>query len=296
MFKKLFISPIVRMILVFVLITLLSFIFPATRALANDFLGLFRVQRVVVLPIDSFGMEKTIGTETFGSALSKLISNSTLVIDEAEEPVFVADIEQANKIANFEARLPKDFIPSEITVFDSTSFVITIDRFKAQSLLDSAGRNDIQLPDEIDGAEILVNIPSAIRVNLGNCNEVDVISINCILFSQMPSPTADVPDDLNMSELIKISLELSGMDNQKADEFVSNLDWTTTLIIPIPTYSTIEQDIIVDGVSGKLIQKTGQTEAEARYILLWVKDGVIYAISGSGTDAMFALVIADTLP
>jgi len=49
----------------------------------------------------------------------------------------------------------------------------------------------------------------------------------------------------------------------------------------------------VDGVSGTLIQQ-GPTDYAGEYLLVWVKDGVLYALTGPGT-ADEALQIGNSL-
>ena len=60
------------------------------------------------------------------------------------------------------------------------------------------------------------------------------------------------------------------------------MDWTTTLVIPIPRYGTRYQDVLVDGVNGTLIQHDA-ADYTAQYLLVWVKDGMLYALTGPGT-------------
>jgi hypothetical protein len=50
----------------------------------------------------------------------------------------------------------------------------------------------------------------------------------------------------------------------------------------------------VDGVTGKLIQRV--TDYAPEYALIWVKDGIIYGLSGTGTDTAPAFAIAEALP
>ena len=45
---------------------------------------------------------------------------------------------------------------------------------------------------------------------------------------------------------------------------------------------------------GKLIVRESNHSPE--YALLWVKDGIVYAISGTGADTSSAFAIANTLP
>jgi hypothetical protein len=81
------------------------------------------------------------------------------------------------------------------------------------------------------------------------------------------------------------------MSPDEAAHFSSNIDWTTTLVIPIPLYGTQYKELPVDGVTGTLILTEGEIY---QYLLMWVKDGMIYALSGPG-DSSTALSIAASI-
>jgi hypothetical protein len=116
---------------------------------------------------------------------------------------------------------------------------------------------------------------------------------DCIIFAQMPSPLVNTPEGVDMAQLAQIGLEFSGMSRAEAAAFTATVDWTSTLVVPIPRGEATYEDVSVDGVTGKLIQRTSEYSPE--YALLWVKDGIVYAISGSGTDASRAFEIVDAL-
>ena len=116
---------------------------------------------------------------------------------------------------------------------------------------------------------------------------------DCIIFTQMPSPVVNTPDGLDMAQLAQIGLEFSGMTKEEAAAFTATVDWTSTLVVPIPRNAATYQDVSVDGVTGKLIQHDSEYAKE--YMLLWVKDGMVYSITGSGSDSSSALKIAAAL-
>jgi hypothetical protein len=307
MLKKWFAFPVVRYGAIAILALALLMAFPTTRALAGRLLNLFRVQQVAVLPIDSTGLENMTGNSALGSQLSKLISDSTKVTEKPGKPVVVASVDEAKSAAGFNVRLPADQNPSRIYVTDPSAFTLTVDRTKAQAFIESAGRNDLVLPQSVDGAEISVSIPASVNAAFGKCPELqtdktDVKGMeqdmgkdypDCIIFTQMPSPLVNAPADLNMAQLAQIGLEFSGMSQEEAAAYTATVDWTSTLVIPVPRRATSE-DVSVDGVTGKLIQRV--TDYAPEYALVWVKDGIIYGLSGTGTDTAPALAIAKALP
>ena len=309
MLKKWFSFPVVRAGAIAVLAFALLMAFPTTRAMAGDLLNLFRVQQVAVLPIDLTGLESMTGNEALASQMSALIADSTEVTDEPGEPVVAANAEEATTSAGFNVRLPADQTPSHIYVTDSSTFNLIVDRAKAQAFIEAAGRTDLILPESIDGAEISVSIPAAVNAAFGTCPEPRTEKPDdmgekegdragdypdCIILTQMPSPLINAPEGLDMAQLAQIGLEFSGMSREEAAAFTATVDWTSTLVIPVPRRATAYEDISVDGVTGKLIQRV--TDYSPEYALIWVKNGIIYAISGTGTNTAPAFEIVDALP
>jgi hypothetical protein len=73
------------------------------------------------------------------------------------------------------------------------------------------------------------------------------------------------------------------------------VDWSTTLVIPIPTGEVTYQDVQVDGASGYVLAPvSGSGPANARYSVVWVKNGVIYSVAGTGDPAQ-GLAVANDL-
>ena len=305
MTKKWFSFPLVRLGAAALALTLfLSF--PATRAWAGEFLNLFRVQQVQVVPVDFTGLEQLTGDGALGNRFTEMITDSVDVQQEPNEAVTVASAEEASELAGFEVRIPEGMTPSQINVSSGAAFTFTVDRAKAQALLDEAGRGDLVLPDSVDGAEILVNIPAAVSVGFGTCpkpgsevagnteqSTTESLYPDCVIFAQIPSPNVNAPADLDIEALAQIGLEFTGMSAEEAQAFTSTVDWTSTLIIPIPQSASVNEQVEVDGVTGTLVQRSSEA---SQFVLLWAKDGILYAISGLGTNAEQAVNMANSLP
>ena len=84
------------------------------------------------------------------------------------------------------------------------------------------------------------------------------------------------------------------MSSEQAAAFTSTIDWTSTLVVPIPKNAASYEQVSVDGVTGTLIQRPADDAPQ--FSLLWVKDGIIYAIGGLGSNSEQALQIANSLP
>jgi hypothetical protein len=269
-------------------------------------LNLFRVQQVAVVQVDFTGLEQLTGDGALGNQFTELISNSVNISDEPGDPVEAADAAQASELTGFNVRLPQSADPSQIYVMDGASFSMTLDRAKAQALLDQAGRGDLVLPESVDGADISVTIPASVSAAYGRCPKPETDTSegenegrfypNCVILAQIPSPSVSAPADLDINRLAQIGLEFTGMSAEEAAAFTSTVDWTSTLVVPIPGNAATYEQVSVDGVTGTLIQRPSREGEPTTFALLWVRDGIIYAISGRGSNAGQALEMANSMP
>ncbi len=304
MFKKMFASPLLRFGLPVVLVLALIVSVPATRALADQLLDLFRVQQVDVVPVDMTGMQQLTGNDAIGKQVSQLLSSSTTVVQKPGQPVDATDAAQASQLAGFTVRVPQGMTPSRISVTSEAAYAFTVDRAKAQALLNEAGRSDLVLPASIDGAKISVNIPSGVSVDFGDCpapSSEEGFGVgtpgrqypDCVILVEIPSPTVSAPASVDVAQLAQIGLQFTGMTSEQAVAFTHSVDWTSTLVVPIPKNAATYQQVSVDGVTGTLIQRPADDAPQ--YALLWVKDGTIYTIGGLGTNSQQAIQMANSL-
>ena len=287
--------------------------FQPVQALAASFLGLFRVQQVVILPINSNTIQNLQNNQDVSKAISQLFSDSVTVTRKATPPQQVADVATASKLAGFEVRQWKDStLPSVITVSSGQAFTFTVNRDRAQQILTAMGNKDLTLPKDIDGAKIAVDIPAGASIAYGDCptrrgdKQPGAAATNqpaatptatpeCLVLLQIPSPTVNAPSSIDPAQLAAIGLQALGMSADQAKSFSQKVDWSTTLVIPVPTGEVTYQDVQVDGGSGYLLAPvSGTGPANARYSVVWVKNGVIYSVAGSGDPAQ-GLAVANDL-
>jgi hypothetical protein len=102
----------------------------------------------------------------------------------------------------------------------------------------------------------------------------------------------NVPSDLNLQQLAETALEVSGMSPVQARQFCQAIDWKSTLILPIPRFVNSYETVEVNGAQGTLMHTSGRHGSA--YVLIWVKDGIIYVLSGSGA-ADKAVELANSL-
>jgi hypothetical protein len=274
--------------------------FSPARTWAGRLLATLRVKRIAVIAIDpeSFSRAEQNDPRSY-KLLEKTISDSVVVTTQPGDPQVVSDPSAAAQLAGFRVRTLKDFAkPLRVQVNGGVAFHMTIDRDRLVSVLDEIGRSDVQIPDAVDGATVSVHIPKTVFSMYGDCkspharrgrpgeNDVNEVpsdpglSSNCTLLVQAPSPTVSVPPDLNMSDIAEAALEVAGMGAGEAHALCKSIDWTSTLVIPIPRNAASSRPVFVDGVEGTLIEMQRE---QNRYNLLWTKNGIIYSLNGNGT-------------
>lgn len=286
--------------LALVAVLAISLAFPPVQAIANSFLKLFRVEQVQVVPVDT---ERLAGEMRQSTRLEGLFSENVQV-EEKGEPQAVASAEEASAKAGIPVRLPAALEQEpQIFVQPGGNVTFTVDLELMRAVMQEMQRPDIQLPDSLEGAVIKLGVPAGVTALYGDCqmgeppasdpDEPAAMDLpDCTSFVQMPSPTVDAPPDLNVTQMGEIYLQVLGMTPEEAARFSSNVDWTSTFVLPVPRYGAEYQDVTVDGVNGTLIEH--RQYGEKAFLLLWVKDGIVYALGGPG-DAQAALQIAASL-
>lgn len=282
-----------------------AMLFPQVRAIGSSFLGLFRVEQFTILQVDPDEIEERLSS---ASHFEYLLSEDVQV-EEIGEQQEVADAAQASNLAGIPVRLPAEFKgEAQLEVQPGMNASFQVDISKIQALLDEMGYPDLKLPPDLDGAVVSMTVPVSVTASFGGCGyavEYDPEQgfdpdeppppgiFNCTTLIQVASPEISAPPGLDLAGLGEIFLQVLGMTPEEAARFTNTVDWTTTLVIPIPRYGTEYQDVFVDGVEGTLIMQNQRSDFP-EYLLVWIKDGVVYALAGQG-NADTAMRIAESL-
>lgn len=274
-----------------ILILGIALAFPSVRAAADSFLGLFRVQRIQVIPIDEGNLPGNLGNSR---NLETMFSQNIQVVEDGQLQI-VPDAATAAALAGFPVRLPQALEGSpSLQVQPGGTVTFQLDLELMRAILRDLERPDIPLPDSLDGAVVTVQVPASVMAQYGRCQpaegaeEPGIAENTCTTLVQVPSPTVSAPPELDMVQIGVAYLQLLGMERQEAEQFARHVDWSSTFVIPIPRYSSRVREVNVDGVTGTLIERYQE------YLLLWVKDGIVYALSGQGNYTT-ALRIAGSL-
>jgi hypothetical protein len=233
--------------------------FPSVRAAASDFLGLFRVQKFAPISVSTqqLALLERLGEEG-------LEPGEFVVTQEIGEPESVDSPEAAAAVAGFAPKtLPNRGELIRTYVMDGGAGYLTVDLAGARAIVEAAGADPLLLPDSLDGARVDVTI----------YNSVGQLYDNGALLVQMPSPDVNYPVDVNPTVLGEALLQVLGTEPGEARRIAQSIDWTSTLLLPVPQELGAYREVTVNGVTGVLLEPF---DAEAEPLVVWQKDGMVY--------------------
>lgn len=245
--------------LALVAIVALLMTFPAVRAAAGEFLGLFRVQTFAPISVSpqQMALLERLGDE--GQAPGEFV-----ITQELGEPETVDSPEAAAAVAGFTPKtLPNrgELIRTYVMRGGAGHFII--DLAGARAIVEAAGADPSLLPDSLDGAQVDVTIHDSI----GQLYD------NGILLLQSPSLDVNYPADVNPTLLGEALLQVLGTEPAEAQRIAQSIDWTSTMLLPIPQELGTYREVTVNGVSGVVLEPF-DPDAEAGVV--WQQDGMVY--------------------
>lgn len=251
------------------LVLAIAFSFPTVRAVASDFLGLFRVQKFAPISISP---EQIAFLEEIAS--SGLYPGKIEMIDEPGEPLPYSSVEEASTAIGKDLRLPGHLeSPDAIFVMDGGSGRLTIDVSSARAIVAAAGVDPELIPQNLEGETVNATLfPSA------TMSWADGITL-----MQTESPLIEYPEDVDPTALGQALLQVLGLSESEAASLAKDIVWTDTLLIPIPENVASFNDVTVDGGSKGIALSSIDGDLAG---ILWQRDGIVYALSGASVDQL----------
>ncbi|MBN1934976.1 MAG: DUF4367 domain-containing protein [Anaerolineae bacterium] len=282
--------------LALVLALAIAFSFAPVRTLAANLLALFRVQKIQFVQVDPASIPDEDTLETALRALETMTEDEVDL--EINGGLREVDLAAARALPDFKTRFPaalsSDLVGEpRVTVRPGVHAKMRVDLERVQDLMVELGYGRVDLPQSLDGAEVKIDMGTLVAAMYGACGE-DATRASCTALFQMPAPELSAPDELDIDRLGHTYLQLLGLSESEAERFSQRVDWMTTLVVPMPQMSNLNyQDVSVDGVNGTLIaSRYGKGGNE--YLLTWIKDGIVYALTGVG-EAEETIKIANSM-
>lgn len=274
-----------------VLLMTIAFSFPQVRAVANSFLGLFRVQQVTIVQ-SALSLNEVPDHMDQQFMLMEDFLEEKIEIEIDGKAITVETEAEAEALVDFDVRLPDTGLVSGIEYQPPVQATIQIERELWQVMVEQMGY-EMELPEELDGAEVVVSIPASVTVYVGECDYQgedeltgEANNYRCSTFTQMPSPTVEAPEGLDLNQLGTLYLQMAGVSQEDAEEISKNIEWANTLVIPVPRDAEANE-VQVDGVTGYEFEDG----PDGRYYsTIWLKDDMVYVLSGNTRSHQWSIL------
>jgi hypothetical protein len=186
----------------------------------------------------------------------------------------------------------------EISVRASASQIGTIFR--------EAGKPATSVPVVAEGGLVDVKTPRSVRAEYGHCPPpVSTIggqiqgpppaspeNRDCVVLTEGPAADAQVPPGLDLSQLIGMALELTGMSPDQVRTFQTTLDWKSTLAVSLPRFMRSYDTLRVNQTPAMLLITAGRRGPT--YELVWKRGETVFSLAGYGSSSD-ALPLAGTI-
>jgi hypothetical protein len=265
------------------------FSFAPVRQAAADFLGIFRVRKFAAIAVDPAQAQRL---EEVAQSLDEGAFGTPTTVREAEAPQPVADAAEASATAGFEVRTPTALPDgASLRSFETQrgpALHFEIDPATLRALLSAAGVEGAAIP-EVGTITADVDIPVMVaqEYDLGNGAKLTLV--------QSPSPEVVLPEGIDPMALGQLGLQALGIPGAEAQRMAQEIDWTSTVIVPLPTDIARSTEVTVDGVTGMLLEETRQNRSGKNSVLLWEKDNIVYGIDGENVEPGRLIQMGDSL-
>ncbi|NLS75696.1 MAG: hypothetical protein GXY76_00410 [Chloroflexi bacterium] len=259
------------------------------REAAAEFLGVFRVRKFAVIPVDQAALERLEQAE--GLLDSGVLGEPTVVREPGPYQV-VADVAAASAAAGFAVAapeyLPKDPALREVAVEPGPRVEMTVDGATASGMLQALGVEDVELPEG--------QLPFSADFGAVVYQEYRAATGSWMLrLVQMPSPTVIYPGELDPAVIGEAGLRALGLPEEDVRRLAQAIDWTSTFVIPLPTNQATYHEVEVSGVAGLMVEQQVNSSRPPDAVLLWQKEGLVYALQAQNVSAREVLRVADSI-
>ena len=264
---------------------------PSVRATAQQFLDIFRVQRVAAVPTDFQRLDRL----SQAIDMKAFLGDQMQVLIDPGPSQALDNFEAAQGVTGLTLRKPS-MAPGGVTGPDvrlrgEGLFKITADMSKVENVLDALALDDVAVPWEANGA--VFTVKSSPVVDLVYHRDAGSCEGECeIVFTQTKSPEVELPPGVDLAKLGEVALRIQGLSATEARQFAKTLDWSSTLVVPVPIVGSEYREVDVDGTKGVLVtysrnprRKGAAASASAARLsaLVWTSGGTVYRLRGRAT-------------
>jgi len=261
-------------IITVVAIIAIALSFAPVRTMASNLLRVFRVQTVQVVPIDKEDMEALRNNPNLKRLIDQL--EPQLEVAEDSEPEKVDSLDEAAEKVEFRisqiTALPEETGEPTTTVLRQKVVQLQLDKELLGAVFEAA-EIEVELPDSLNDEPVVITHPDTVEQKWhreGN---------RILEFIQMPAPSIEYPDGLDLDELGVASLQLLGMSKEEAEALGSTIDWANTMVLPVPNNGDVDiEEVSINGAKGLVFADPGSEDDTAA--VSWTQNGMSYFLNG----------------
>jgi len=259
---------------------------PPVRAAADQLLSVFRVQKVVFMPIDPNRMEQLKALNLNGDTL--FVGKPQ--VSDRTPPRTVASADEAAQAAGYAivqpAQLPSTPLRTEYTVVGPNKAQFQVNVAAARQMLDLLAIDDVTIPDALGAQPIVVEAKPFVAVHYHGANYD-------LTLNQGQSPNVTLPEGVDLAQLGKAALRVLGTPPEQAEIASRQINWNNTLIFPFPADTDNIRQVSVNGEPALLVGG-GPRRAE-HWQLYWQSGDRLYMLEGKGQGSLNGEEMVSTL-
>jgi anti-sigma factor RsiW len=259
---------------------------PPVRAAADDLLSIFRVQKVVFLPVDPARIQQLANLNFDKNTL--FVTKPTA--HSPTPPRAVASAAEAASAIGYTVEQPNTFpsapLTTAFTVSEPSKMTFQINVAAARQVLELMSIDDVTIPDALGAGPIKVDVPALASVHYHGLNYD-------MTLNQGHSPNVALPEGVDLAQLGKAALRLLGMTPEQAEATSQGINWNNTLLFPFPKDTSNIREVTINGENGLLV--SGGARGEQHWQLYWQHGDKLYMLEATGSlrdNEMAAQMIA----
>ena len=260
--------------------------FPGVRALAQQFLDLFRVQRFVAVSADPERLKQVARVANEGFDVKSLLSRNVRVIEEPKRLQPVDSVATAEELTGLTvqlpATLPRDVVQDQIVAFSQGAVEFTADTVLLQDVLHALDLQDVLVPQQLNGAVVKIRMPPQVVTKYQRNGMAQATLM------QAASPEISLPPGVYLPEIVEIALRILGMSLDEARQYAYAIDWRGTILVPVPADVASFREVEVGTSKGLLIEFNGQQSSgisgrprREGSMILWSNGAKVFSLSGT---------------
>ena len=113
---------------------------------------------------------------------------------------------------------------------------------------------------------------------------------------QAASPSITLPPGTDLRVWGQTMFQVLGMSEDQARQMAQNIDWSSTMIVPLPRDAASFKEVQINGASGLIVEESRHEHSfRQRTMLLWTQGEVVYSVQGEHILSSSLLQIAQSL-